>query len=136
MVATLILGVTVLAQEEATGRGMARPPTTITTVKVARVPVQTVKTEVPIPQPVHKDTPEFRGEGFFFQRCSTCHLGEWRKGGQIKAYGPVLKGTLKDPSREQAVRTLIRNGTLNMPGFQNTFTPSQFDDLIAYIKTL
>ena len=129
----LIAGFAVAAQDA--GRG-APPPKTITTIKVERMPVKTVKTEVPIAQPVRRDTAEFRGEGYFFQRCSVCHLGEWRKAGQIPAYGPVLKGVLKDRAKESTVRAYIQNGSANMPGFQHTFTPAQFEDLIAYLKTL
>ncbi|MBI3049428.1 MAG: cytochrome c [Acidobacteria bacterium] len=134
IVSSLVMGVTVAAQEGG-GRGMP-PPSEVTTMKVPRTPVKTVKIEVPIEQAVRHETPEFRGEGLFFQRCAICHVGDWRKEGQLKPYGPQLTGVLKDASREAAVRTFIRSGSLNMPGFQHTFTPAQFDDLIAYLKTL
>lgn len=139
--ASLSIGLTVAAQE---GRGMGEggggmavpPPGKITSVTVPRTAVKTIKTEVSIVQAVRRDAPDFRGEGLFFQRCSLCHLGEWRKAGEIASYAPSLKGVLKDPSREQAVRMFVQNGSVNMPGFRQTFTPTQFEDLMAYLKTL
>lgn len=127
------LGVTVAAQ----GRGQASVPTKPITVKAERTPVKTVKVEVPVEQAVRHDTPVFRGEGWFQQQCGVCHLGRWRKDGQLQ---PVLglAGVLKDasPAREAAVREHIQRGSVNMPGFQNAFTPTEFDELIAYLKTL
>ena len=134
VVSSLIVGLTVAVVAQ--GEGGGRTPTTITTVKVPRAQVKTIRTEVPVEKAVRQETPAFRGEGFFLQRCSTCHVGEWRKAGQVKAYAPVLTGVLKDASRETTVRNYIRNGSANMPGFSNTFTTAQFDDLIAYLKTL
>jgi hypothetical protein len=40
------------------------------------------------------------------------------------------------PEREKAVRTLIERGSPRMPGFQYSFTPAEFEELIAYMKTL
>ncbi len=112
-------------------------PTKATTVKVDARQPKTVKVEVPIEKPVRSNTPAFRGEGWFQQHCSVCHLGLWVKEGQLKPFAPSLAGVLKDTSREreETVRTYIRRGSTNMPGFQNTFTPAEFDELIAYLKT-
>lgn len=128
------IGVVPAAQSR---EGQGSGPTKPITVKAQRTPVKTVKVEVPVTQAVRNDTPVFRGEGSFEQKCGVCHLGRWRKAGQLQ---PVLSltGVFKDtsPDREAAVREQIQRGSLNMPGFQNTFTPSEFDDLIAYLKTL
>jgi mono/diheme cytochrome c family protein len=127
------MGLTAAAQREGQGSGPTKP----ITVKAQRTPVRTVKVEVPVIQAVRSDTPAFRGEGSFQQKCGVCHLGRWRKAGQLQP-ALSLAGVFKDtsPDREAAVREQIQRGSLNMPGFQNTFTPSEFDDLIAYLKTL
>lgn len=132
------LGVTtVAAQEEGGGRGRAPLPQKPTTFKATRSGNKTVKVEVPVTQAVRMDTPAFRGEGYFQQKCGVCHLGRWRKAGQLQ---PVtsLAGVLKDTSadRDAGVRGQIQKGSLNMPGFQNAFTPAEFEELMTYLKTL
>lgn len=126
------LGVTVSAQ-----RGQP-PPTKPITVKAERTPVKTVKTEVPIAQARHSDTPAFRGEGWYQQKCGACHLGRWRKDGQLEPFAMSLTGVLKGatPAREAAIREQVQRGSLNMPGFKNAFTAEEFEELIAYMKTL
>jgi mono/diheme cytochrome c family protein len=113
-------------------------PTRITTAKGSRTPVKTVKVEVPIEQAARSDTPAFRGEGWFQQNCGVCHLGRWRKQGQLQPAAPTLAGVLKNasPDREAAVRAYIQAGSANMPGFRYAFTPAELDELIAYLKTL
>ena len=115
-----------------------RGPATVMTVKVEPRQPKTVKVEVPVDRAVHGDTPAFRGEGWFQQNCSVCHVGLWEKQGQGKPTAPNLAGVLKGASadREAAVRTQIQKGSPNMPGFQNTFTSAQFEELITYLKTL
>lgn len=134
------MSATAVGQDEEGGGGGARVPvpTRVTTVKATRTPVKTVKVEVPVDKATRNDTPAFKGEGWFQQNCGVCHLGRWRKQGQLQSFAPVLSGVLKDrsPERETAVREYIRRGSANMPGFQNAFTPTEFDELIAYLKTL
>jgi mono/diheme cytochrome c family protein len=115
-----------------------RGPTKVMTVKVEPRQPKTVKVEVPVDRATHSDTPAFRGEGWFQQNCSVCHVGLWEKQGQGKPPAPALTGVLKDAStaREAAVRAQIQKGSPNMPGFQNTFTNAQLDELITYLKTL
>jgi cytochrome c2 len=115
-----------------------RGPTKVMTVKVEPRQAKTVKVEVPVDRVAHGDTPAFRGEGWFQQNCSVCHVGLWEKQGQGKPPAPSLAGVLKgaSPGREAAVRTHIQNGSQNMPGFQNTLTSTQFEELITYLKTL
>jgi len=128
------LGVTVAAQ----GRGQASLPTKPITVKAERTPVKTVKVEVPIVQAVRSDTQAFRGEAWFQQKCGLCHLGRWRKEGQLQPFAATMAGVLKGatPAREAAIRAQVQKGSLNMPGFENAFTPAEFEELIAYLKTL
>ena len=113
-------------------------PTRITTVKASRTAVKTVKVDVPVDRAARTDAPAFRGEGWFQQNCAVCHVGRWRKQGQLQSFAPTLTGVLKDrsPEREAAVREYIRRGSANMPGFLNAFTPTEFDELIAYLRTL
>jgi len=77
-----------------------------------------------------------RGEAWFYQRCSLCHMGRIVKDDVYEPMGPKL--TLKNaaPAREKAVREQIQRGSPRMPGFQYTFTPAEFEELIAYMKTL
>jgi mono/diheme cytochrome c family protein len=83
---------------------------------------------------------EKRGEHWFLQRCSICHLASFTKadaaGYPNKA--PSLEGLLKgaSPDKERAVREQIRNGSTNMPGFQYGLDQKDLDELIAYLKTL
>jgi mono/diheme cytochrome c family protein len=115
-----------------------RGPTKAMTVKVEPRQPKTVKVEVPVDRAVHSDTPAFRGEGWFQQNCSVCHVGLWEKQGQGKPPALSLTGVLKGASaaREAAVRAQIQKGSPNMPGFQNTFTDAQLEELITYLKTL
>jgi len=83
---------------------------------------------------------EKRGEHWFLQRCSICHLAAYTKSDPAGEpnKGPSLEGLLKgaSPEKDQAVRELIGKGTLNMPGFQYALEPKDLDELIAYMKTL
>ena len=127
-------------QEDREGAVASAPkgPTKVMSAKVEPRQPQTVKVEVPVDRATHSDTPAFRGEGWFQQNCSVCHVGLWEKQGQGKPPAPSLTGVLKDASaaREAAVRGHIQKGSPNMPGFQNTFTSTQLDELITYLKTL
>jgi mono/diheme cytochrome c family protein len=116
----------------------SKGPTQVMTVTVEPRQPKTVKVEVPVDRAPHSDTPAFRGEGWFQQNCSVCHVGLWEKQGQGKPPAPGLAGVLKDASaaREAAVRGQIQKGSPNMPGFQNTFTDAQLEELITYLKTL
>ena len=79
-----------------------------------------------------------RGEAWFFQRCSLCHVGRVVKDDSYKPMSPPLAGVLKGaaPDREAAIREQIQRGSLRMPGFRYNFTPAEFEDLMAYLKTL
>ena len=83
-------------------------------------------------------SPATRGEAWFYQRCSLCHMGRIVKDDTYQPMAPKLEGVLKNatPDRETAVREFIQRGSLRMPGFRYNFTPAEFEELIAYIKTL
>ena len=114
-------------------------PKQITTVKATRSAVKPVKVDVPVQKTNHDTSaPAFRGEGWFQQECGLCHLGRWRKSGQLQPSAPPLTGVLKnaDAAREAAVRAFIQTGSQNMPGFRDTFTAAEFEELVAYLKAL
>lgn len=79
-----------------------------------------------------------RGEAWFYQRCALCHMGRIVKDDVYQPMGPLLNGVLKaaTPEREKLVRQQIERGSPRMPGFQHTFTPAEFDELMAYLKAL
>lgn len=81
---------------------------------------------------------EKRGEGFFLQRCSLCHLPRKLKFGSPPTIGPNLSGLFKmaDPEQTALLRGMILKGSPNMPGFQYGLEPKEMDDLIAYLKIL
>jgi mono/diheme cytochrome c family protein len=81
---------------------------------------------------------ESRGEGFFLQRCSLCHLPRKLKFGSPATVGPVLNGLFKEAGADQQklLRGFILKGSPGMPGFQYGLEPKEVDDLIAYLKTL
>jgi mono/diheme cytochrome c family protein len=79
-----------------------------------------------------------RGEAWFYQRCSLCHMGRIVKDDRYEPMAPRLDGVLKNaaPEREKAVRQFIQQGSQRMPGFRYNFTPAEFEELMAYLKTL
>ncbi len=81
---------------------------------------------------------ETRGEGFFLQRCSLCHLPRKLKFGSPAVVGPILSGQFKQagPDQLKALRSYILKGGPGMPGFQYGLEPREVDDLIAFLKTL
>jgi mono/diheme cytochrome c family protein len=75
---------------------------------------------------------EKEGRRIFVQRCAVCHLPLTPE--PRKSYGPLLNGVLEKNS-EDAVRQVIANGSLNMPGWRYTLTADQINAVIAYVKT-
>jgi len=82
--------------------------------------------------------PAQRGEAWFYQRCSLCHVGRIVKDDTYEPMAPKLDGLLKvaAPDREKLVREQILRGSLRMPGFRYNLTPAEFEELMAYLKTL
>lgn len=97
------------------------------------VPAQ-VSTQSPAPASVAAT----RGEAWFYQRCSLCHMGRIVKDDRYDPMAPRLDGVLKGatPEREKAVRSFIQVGSSRMPGFRYNLTPAEFEELMAYLKSL
>ena len=79
-----------------------------------------------------------RGEAWFYQRCSLCHMGRIVKDETYEPMAPSLDGLFEDalPDRERVIREQIQRGSLRMPGFRYNFTLAEFEELITYLKTL
>jgi len=97
-----------------------------------------VSTRAQMPAAAAGEASATRGEAWFFQRCSLCHVGRIVKDNNYEPMAPSLEGLLfqASESREQLIRGQIQRGSLRMPGFQYNFTPTEFEDLMAYLKTL
>jgi mono/diheme cytochrome c family protein len=117
---------------------------TTTTTAVAVVPNPAIKEASSGSTPKTLSQDEARGKHLFLQNCSLCHLStysklpDWKEATNTpRPVGPSLAGELEgaDTDREKAVRTLILNGTVHMPGFKYALKTKQIDDLIAYLKT-
>jgi len=101
------------------------------------VPEQVLTQEQPPEIGVAAD-PLKRGQAWFYQRCSICHVGRIIVDDQYQPMAPALTGVLKGatPEREKTIREYIERGSLRMPGFRYNFTSQEFDELMAYLKTL
>jgi mono/diheme cytochrome c family protein len=74
------------------------------------------------------------GQQMFGEYCASCHSTR----SATSLAGPGLKGFygLHHPKpSDAAVRAIIATGKGKMPAFGN-LSPSQIDELIAYLKTL
>jgi mono/diheme cytochrome c family protein len=79
-----------------------------------------------------------RGEIWFYEHCSLCHMERVTKHTVYKPLRPKLDGLFKNATLEQEkdLREFIKVGTLRMPGFRYTFNDEEFEELIAYLKSL
>jgi mono/diheme cytochrome c family protein len=80
---------------------------------------------------------EQNGEMLFFQRCSLCHLPPLAGpgSGARLPFGPLLYGYMDNARNEARVREVILKGGAQMPGFQYGLTPTEVEDIVAYMKT-
>jgi cbb3-type cytochrome c oxidase subunit III len=88
---------------------------------------------IPLPSSRWLSPAQLAGKKMFLQRCSACHLPGTPIG---EPYGPFLDGKLVASRGEAAVRELIMQGSVRMPGFQYTLKLADIDNIIAYVKTL
>ena len=76
-----------------------------------------------------------KGEAVFTKNCHLCHIFSGQKV-ELKILSTQLIGLFKEPTTtEDGVRQLIQAGIpRRMPSFKYNFTPSEMDELIAYLK--
>jgi mono/diheme cytochrome c family protein len=83
--------------------------------------------------PVQAQTPqELEGLRHFNQSCRVCHAHAALK---VTNYGPTLSRVSLNGD-EQALRTVIANGTPRMPGFRYHFQPAEIDAIVAYLRSV
>ena len=80
-----------------------------------------------------------RGKEIFEKKCAVCHYAD----SDAKKIGPGLKGISKrgftvnqSKVTDETLKTWIANGDSLMPPFKDVLTPSEIDDVVAYVKTL
>jgi mono/diheme cytochrome c family protein len=80
------------------------------------------------------------GRKIYDNYCDRCHRPYSTKGKK----GPGLKGIFQHPylslsglpANDERVGDIIRNGRPDMPGYSQTLTPEDIQDLLAYLHTL
>ena len=83
---------------------------------------------------------QIAGRRVYDAHCDRCHEPYSSRGKQ----GPSMKGVFKKsylelsglPANDERVREIILYGRSKMPGYNQTLTPQQVDDLLAYLHTL
>lgn len=80
-----------------------------------------------------------KGKEVFEAQCSVCHDAT----GSEKKTGPGLKGLFQKAKfadgkkvTEATVRAKINAGGNGMPGFEDSLSKEELNDLIAYLKTI
>ena len=78
----------------------------VVTSTIAAAAVHTVAAQSSPPRAASSPTASSRGEAWFYQRCSLCHMGRIVKDDTYEPMAPRLEGVLKDatPEREKLVR--------------------------------
>lgn len=80
------------------------------------------------------------GRRVYDDQCARCHEPYSTSGKK----GPGLKGVFQQkflplagfPANNERVGEIIRSGRKEMPGFGQTLTPQQIEDLLVYMHTL
>ena len=80
------------------------------------------------------------GRKIYDSRCDRCHEPYSKKGKK----GPGLKGVFQDkylpisglPANDDRVSDIIRFGRKEMPGYSQTLSQQDIQDLLAYLHTL
>jgi mono/diheme cytochrome c family protein len=80
------------------------------------------------------------GRKIYDSRCDRCHEPYSTRGKK----GPGLKGMFQHkylslsglPANDERVTDIIRLGRNEMPGYSQTFSPQDIQDLLAYLHTL
>ncbi|HEY6338526.1 MAG TPA: cytochrome c [Candidatus Sulfotelmatobacter sp.] len=80
------------------------------------------------------------GRRIYDHSCERCHNPDSTRGRK----GPGLKGVFKQaylpisglPANDERVTDIIRLGRKEMPGYSQTLSQQDIDDLLAYLHTL
>jgi mono/diheme cytochrome c family protein len=80
------------------------------------------------------------GRKIYDNYCDRCHRPDSTKGKK----GPGLKGVFQHPylsatglpANDDRVGNIVRNGRPDMPGYSQTLSPQDLQDLLAYMHTL
>ena len=80
------------------------------------------------------------GRRVYDDQCDRCHEPYSSKGKK----GPSMKGVFQNkylsksglPANNERVGDIVRSGRSDMPGFGQTLTQQQVDDLLVYLHTL
>jgi mono/diheme cytochrome c family protein len=80
------------------------------------------------------------GRKIYDNYCDRCHRPYSTKGKK----GPGLKGVFQHqylsatglPANDDRVADIVRNGRPDMPGYSQTLSPQDIQDLLAYMHTL
>lgn len=75
-----------------------------------------------------------KGRKLWVQQCAHCHDGLGQP--SSRPMGPSLGAETLKTRGEDSVRNTIAIGSQRMPGFQYTLQPSQFDQLLAFLKSV
>ena len=88
---------------------------------------------------LHLTPQQAHGRHLYDQHCLACHEA-YNSGGQ---HGPTMQGVFQKkylpsgaPANDERTRDAILTGRAKMPGFRDALSPSDTDDLIAYMHTL
>ena len=76
------------------------------------------------------------GRDTFAKSCSICHLPPLYEPPEVKPYGPLLTGYLRNPQMEARARKAINEGTPRMPAFKHYLKPAEVDAIIDYVRTV
>jgi mono/diheme cytochrome c family protein len=98
------------------------------------------KPSLPPSKPLSQLTPqEASGHEIYAANCARCHYANSESG----LHGPGLQGMYRKPylpsgapSHDDRVRAVIVRGRNMMPGYGNSLSDQQIDDLMAYLHTL
>ena len=102
---------------------------TLAAVLVASASAAFAQTSVP---PEQLNDTQKAGQKLFYQSCGVCHLKP-----QITAplYGPALSKESAS-GNEAAIKTIISDGLVRMPGFKYQFNEQQIAQIASYVLAL
>ena len=73
------------------------------------------------------------GRRLYQQACGICHTPPTITS---PVFGPRLSKAVVEGGLEAQAKNQIANGSPNMPGYKYTFTPTQIDSIVEFLKLL